>query len=72
MNADAQKTMSPFERHYRIKELSQMWGVGRETLRKLVQDEPGVIRIKLGKKKCHTTYSVPESIVERIHRRLSA
>jgi hypothetical protein len=38
------------ERHYRIKELSELWGVGRETLRKLVQDEPGVVRIKLGKK----------------------
>lgn len=59
-----------FERHYRIGELAEMWNLGRETVRLLVKDEQGVIRIRLGRKKAHTIYSVPESVAERIHTRL--
>jgi hypothetical protein len=59
-----------FERHYRIGELAQTWQLGRETVRLLVKDEPGVIRIRLGRKKAHTNYSVPESVAVRIHTRL--
>jgi hypothetical protein len=61
-----------FERHYRIAELCDLWGIGRETLRKILVDEPGVVKIKMGRRKYHTTYSVPASVAERIHRRLSA
>jgi len=58
------------ERHYRVGELARMWGLGRETLRVIVKDEPGVIKIRMGPKKAHTTYSVPESVAQRIHTRL--
>lgn len=59
-----------FERHYRIGELAQIWRLGRETVRLLVKDEQGVIRIRLGRKKTHTIYSVPASVAMRIHTRL--
>ena len=59
-----------FERHYRVGELAEMWNIGRETVRLLVKDEPGVIRIRLGRKKAHTIYSVPASVALRIHTRL--
>jgi hypothetical protein len=59
-----------FERHYRIGELAQMWQLGRETVRLLVKDERGVIKIRLGHKKAHTIYSVPQSVAARIHTRL--
>jgi hypothetical protein len=59
-----------FERHYRIGELAEIWNLGRETVRLLVKDEQGVIRIRLGRKKSHTIYSVPESVAVRIHTRL--
>ena len=59
-----------FERHYRIGELAEMWRLGRETVRLLVKDEPGVIKIRLGRKRAHTVYSVPESVAVRIHTRL--
>ena len=59
-----------FERHYRIGELAEMWKLGRETVRLLVKDEQGVIRVRLGRKKAHTIYSVPESVAARIHTRL--
>jgi len=59
-----------FERHYRIGQLAEMWRLGRETVRLLVKDEHGVIKIRLGYKKAHTIYSVPQSVAARIHTRL--
>jgi hypothetical protein len=59
-----------FEKHYRISELARLWAVGRETIRKLCMDEPGVIKIRMGRKKAHTLYSVPASIAAKIHTRL--
>jgi hypothetical protein len=59
-----------FERHYRIGELADLWKLGRETVRLLVKDEQDVIKIRLGRKKAHTVYSVPESVAVRIHTRL--
>ena len=59
-----------FERHYRIGELAEMWKLGRETVRLLVKDEDGVIKIRQGRKKAYTIYSVPESVAIRIHTRL--
>jgi len=44
--------------------------MGRETVRKLVMNEPGVVKIRMGKKQSNTTYSVPESVARRIHTRL--
>jgi hypothetical protein len=59
-----------FERHYRIGELADMWKLGRETVRLLCKDEPGVIKVRFGPRKARTSYSVPESVVRRIHTRL--
>jgi hypothetical protein len=59
-----------FERHYRIGELAEMWNLGRETVRLLVKDEQGVIKVRLGRRKAHTIYSVPASVAMRIHTRL--
>jgi hypothetical protein len=50
--------------------LSVQWSMGRETIRKLVKDESGVVKIRLGKKQANTTYSVPESVARRVHTRL--
>ena len=52
------------------RELAEMWKLGRETVRLLIKDEVGVIKIRLGRKKVHTAYSVPESVAKRIHTRL--
>ena len=59
-----------FEKHYRISDLARLWGLGRETVRKLVKDDPGVVKIRMGRKKAHTIYSIPESAARRIHTRL--
>lgn len=59
-----------FEKHYSITDLKNQWAMGRETIRKLVMNEPGVVKIRLGKKQSNTTYSIPESVARRIHTRL--
>ena len=61
---------STFEKHYTITDLKTQWSMGRETVRKLVKDEPGVVKIRMGRKQSNTTYSVPESVARRIHTRL--
>ncbi len=61
---------STFEKHFSISDLKDQWSMGRETVRKLVMQEPDVVRIRLGRKKAHTSYSVPESVARRIHTRL--
>lgn len=55
------------EQHYRISELAGLWRIGRETVRLMVMNEAGVLKVRLGHKQSHTTYSVPESVVMRIH-----
>ena len=62
--------VTAFEKHYRVGELATLWGLGRETVRRLVKDDPGVVKLRFGRKKAHTTYSVPESAAQRIHTRL--
>lgn len=58
------------ETHYSIGDLAKQWRLGRETVRLLVKDEPGVLRIRLGRRKSQTRYSVPESVARRVHTRL--
>ena len=61
---------STFEKHYRVAELARLWGIGRETARKLFLNEPGVIRIRLGRKHKNTVLSIPASVAARVHNRL--
>ena len=63
-------TDTTFEPHYSVGELAKRWGFGRETVRKLVKDDPDVVKIRFGKKRANTRYSVPESVARRIHTRL--
>ena len=58
------------EPHYRISDLANRWKLGRETVRKLCMNEPGVIKLCLGRNKKHTMYSIPASVAERLHTRL--
>ena len=59
-----------FESHFTIAELARLWKLGRETVRLLVKDEPGVLKIRLGRRKALTRYSIPESVARRVHTRL--
>jgi hypothetical protein len=58
------------EQHYRVADLAALWAIGREKVRLLIKDEPGVLKLRMGRKKAHSTYSVPASVAKRIHNRL--
>jgi hypothetical protein len=58
------------EPHYPVGDLAGLWKIGRETVRLMVKDEPGVMRVRMGRKQSHTTYSVPDAVAKRIHNRL--
>jgi hypothetical protein len=59
-----------FEAHYSIGDLAKQWRLSRETVRVLIKDEPGVVRVRLGRRKSMTRYSVPESVARRVHTKL--
>lgn len=59
-----------FESHFTISDLARQWKLGRETVRLLVKDEPGVLKIRMGRRRAMTRYSVPESVARRVHTKL--
>jgi hypothetical protein len=62
---------SAHDKHWKVGEVSKAWNLGRETIRRLFKDEPGVIKIQMGRKKAHVFYSIPDSVLRRVHNRLS-
>ena len=58
------------DEHYTIRIVSASLGCGRETVRLLVRNEPGVLNIRLGRKKSHRMYSIPRSVQLQLHTRL--
>jgi hypothetical protein len=65
-----------FERHWSAAELATLWGLSEDLLRRLFADEPGVLHISRPVKgkarlRAYTTLRIPQSVVERVHRRCS-
>ena len=60
------------ERHYRVKDLVQLWNLSADTITRMFRDEPGVlVWSNEGKgKRVFSTLSIPESVVRRVHERL--
>lgn len=63
------------ERHFTPQELADMWKVSVQTVREIFQNEDGVL--KIGRdgtrtRRRYKTLRIPESVVERVHTRLSA
>lgn len=62
------------ERHYSVNELAVLWNLSKQTIRRLFLDEPDVIRIgeqDVRHKRAYVTLRIPESVVRRVHQRLS-
>ena len=62
------------EKHYTPDELAILWGVSAQTIRNVFQKEPGVLRITQsnGTKRNYVLTRIPESVAQRLHKRLSA
>jgi predicted transcriptional regulator len=62
-----------FEKHYCVSEVAELWGLSERTIRRIFTDEPGVIKWENGEtryKRGYTTLRIPESVVQRVHRKL--
>jgi hypothetical protein len=61
-----------FERHYSVEELSTLWGMSDDFVRRLFLHEPGVViffKQRPGRR-VYRTLRIPESVVQRVHRRM--
>lgn len=62
-------------RHYTVAEVAAMWSLSPDAVRKVFENEPGVLVLggahpTRGKRR-YTTLRIPEFVLERVHRRLS-
>lgn len=63
------------ERHFTVEEISELWNLSRDTIRRLFLNEDGVLKIsRPGNryKRTHNTLRIPESVMCRVHRRMSS
>jgi len=69
------KTSVHIERHYAVAEIAEMWNLSADKVRELFEDEPGVLVIgerSPRHKRRYITLRIPQSVLERVHRRLSS
>lgn len=61
------------QRHYSVIEISKLWRLSQRTVRRIFENEPGVIvwgHSETRRKRGYRTIRVPESVLQRVHRRL--
>lgn len=65
--------MATFEKHYTVQELSELWSVSDNTIRRLFRREPGVLKVGAPEERFKRGYFkllVPETVARRVHERL--
>jgi hypothetical protein len=63
------------ERHYAVAEIAAKWNLSTDKVRELFQNEPGVLVIgerTPRHKRRYITLRIPQSVLERVHSRLSS
>ena len=61
------------EKHFTPEALAQSWGLSADTIRRLFENEPGVLVIERQRNRAarrYRTLRIPESVAARVHRRL--
>jgi len=73
--AEAAGVNGALERHYCAQEIGEMWQLSPSTIIRLFRDEPGVLKFGILRPRRghrnYTTLRIPESVVQRVHRRLT-
>ena len=61
-------------KHYSPSEIAELWGLSVDTVRRLFASEPGVLQISNPRRgrRSYATMRIPESVAERVHRKLSS
>ncbi len=63
--------VQPFERHFTPQELAEIWKLDETTIRRILQEEPGVLRFGKASprgKRGYVTLRIPASVAERVYR----
>ena len=63
------------ERHYGPAELAETWGLSVKVIRQIFSSEDGVLKMdrpETRNKRGYCTMRIPESVVVRVHKRLTA
>lgn len=59
-----------FEKHYTAEELAELWHLDATTVRRLFQDEPGVLRLGASHrrgKRAYVSLRIPASVAQRFY-----
>jgi transcriptional regulator GlxA family with amidase domain len=60
------------EQHYSVAQIAERWGLSEDTVRRLFENEPGVLVIETARsrpsRRRYRTLRIPESVIERVHR----
>ena len=73
-NVNIQREIS-VEKHYSVAELAEMWSLSENTIRRIFENEPGVLKWSSKETRFtrrYTTLRIPETVVLRVHRQLQA
>jgi hypothetical protein len=78
MNATSQpvREMGPetasMEKHFSVAEVAEKWALSEDTVRRLFENEPGVLVIEPARgrfsRRRYRTLRIPESVVERVYK----
>ena len=63
------------EKHYTPKELAALWGMSSDTVRRIFEDVPGVLKIDRPEqlhKRAYRSIFIPASVAAEVHLRLAA
>jgi hypothetical protein len=63
------------EKHYSVAELSELWDLSENTIRRIFENEPGVLKWGSTEgrfRRRYTTLRVPETVALRVHRQLQS
>ena len=74
LSEPCEQTVLAFEKHYSIEELSVLWGMSEDFVRRLFRNEPGVVVFANPQpgKRTYRTLRVLESVACRVHERMTA
>ena len=61
-----------FERHFSVDELSELWNMSDDFIRRLFLHEPGVVVFYHARpgRRVYRTLRIPESVALRVHQRM--
>lgn len=68
---EKEKSITALERHYKTKELAEIWQVSEDTVLRWSRFEPGVLLIgePSTRRRCRVEVRIPESVAIALHER---